>query len=119
MYAGSPVIAVASGGPLETIKDGQTGYLREGTGAAFAEAVRTLVNDPSLKVTMGKAGHEHVKGKFGLAAFAETLEAAVFEAAQAEKGCGCNTSIWTSCFLIVVMAIISLGLGMFRDKILS
>ena len=29
MYCGTPVIAAASGGPLETVVDGETGFLRE------------------------------------------------------------------------------------------
>lgn len=88
MYAGSPVVAVASGGPLETVKDGQTGFLRPGTPEGFAEAIATMVREPRLKETMGRAGHAHVKGRFGLDAFSATLEEAVRQtvAAGGENG---------------------------------
>ncbi len=36
MYAGTPVIAVNSGGPLETVKNEFTGFLREGEVSGLA-----------------------------------------------------------------------------------
>lgn len=77
MYAGSPVIAVASGGPLETIVDQQTGFLCEGNSHRFAYAILHLVKNPELKRAMGRAGHDHVKASFGLEAFAQTLDQAI------------------------------------------
>ena len=79
MYAGSPVLAVASGGPLETVLDGKTGFLCEATGRGFAEAMLRLLRKPESKEEMGRAGHEHVKEKFGLDAFAATLEKAALD----------------------------------------
>lgn len=69
MFAGRPVIAVKSGGPMETVVDGKTGFLCDKTPQAFCDALKKLVNDPSLSATMGKAGHEHVKVTFGLQRF--------------------------------------------------
>lgn len=41
--AGKPVVAVNSGGPVETVVHGETGLLCEPTPAAFAAALRTLL----------------------------------------------------------------------------
>ena len=52
MAAQRPVIACASGGPLESIVDGVTGFLCQPTPAAFAAAASKLLSDragaPSL-----------------------------------------------------------------------
>jgi phosphatidylinositol alpha 1,6-mannosyltransferase len=59
-----PVIAPAAGGPLDLVKDGQTGFLvRPDSGAALAEAVATLAADPVLRAAQGLAGRELVIGK--------------------------------------------------------
>eukprot|EP00541_Cyclophora_tenuis_P000832 CAMPEP_0116551894 /NCGR_PEP_ID=MMETSP0397-20121206/6197_1 /TAXON_ID=216820 /ORGANISM="Cyclophora tenuis, Strain ECT3854" /LENGTH=307 /DNA_ID=CAMNT_0004076809 /DNA_START=58 /DNA_END=981 /DNA_ORIENTATION=+ len=65
MYAGRPVIAVNSGGPKETVLDGVTGFLCEGTPESFSQAIDGLLKTPEKVVEMGRAGHEHVKTKFG------------------------------------------------------
>lgn len=39
--ASKPVVACNSGGPLETVVDSKTGFLREPTAEAWANAVRT------------------------------------------------------------------------------
>jgi alpha-1,3/alpha-1,6-mannosyltransferase len=66
MYAGRPVVAVHSGGPMETIVDGITGWLCEGTPQGFGTALVTLVQHPSQARTMGQAGHAHVSTTFGV-----------------------------------------------------
>ena len=77
MAAARPVIAAASGGPMETVVDGVTGFLRPPTAAAFADALRVLVEDPTLADRMGAAGRARVEERFSLAAFGEGLEAAI------------------------------------------
>ena len=73
MYAGSPVVAVKSGGPKETVIDGVTGMLVEaGTVDGFTEALIRLVEDPHLALRMGQSGHEHVRDNFGLEAFRDS-----------------------------------------------
>lgn len=69
MYAGSSVIAVNSGGPMETVLHEATGMLVEGTSMAFAEALYEMVSDPVRAKKMGMQGHAHVKAKFGLDVF--------------------------------------------------
>lgn len=65
MYAGTPVLAVNSGGPTETVKDGETGFLRDPTAKDFGEALLTLIDDPKRATQMGIAGREHVSKTFG------------------------------------------------------
>jgi len=110
MYAGSPVVAVASGGPLETVQDGQTGFLRPGTASGFADAIARMVRDPGLKETMGRAGHAHVRGCFGLDAFSATLEAAVRQTVEAGAGVGAGTRGWVVVLLLLAV-IVAAALG--------
>ncbi|KAJ3058039.1 Alpha-1,3-mannosyltransferase-like protein [Rhizoclosmatium hyalinum] len=74
MYAGLPVIAVNSGGPLESIIDGVAGYLRNPEPSEFAEALSILVKSPSKKSAIGAAGKKRVLDKFTLDAFTTQLE---------------------------------------------
>jgi alpha-1,3/alpha-1,6-mannosyltransferase len=77
MYAGAPVLAADSGGPLETVRDGTTGFLRPPNPAAFAAVMRALVTDPGLGLALGRAAHRHVVDTFGMEAFAVDLDAAL------------------------------------------
>ena len=64
MLLGTPVIAVNSGGPLETVLHGKTGYLSEPTGEGFAMCMRSLVDNPRRGQEMGKGGRAHVQKTF-------------------------------------------------------
>jgi alpha-1,3/alpha-1,6-mannosyltransferase len=77
MAAGRPVIAVAAGGPLETIRDGVTGFLRSPTPEAFADALATLLDDPERARAFGRAGRSHAARHFSRRAFGDALEAAL------------------------------------------
>ena len=46
MAAHKPVIACNSGGPVETIKDGETGFLCDPTPQKFSLAMAKLIQDP-------------------------------------------------------------------------
>mmetsp|Transcript_26998 Transcript_26998/g.30881 ORF Transcript_26998/g.30881 Transcript_26998/m.30881 type:complete len:519 (-) Transcript_26998:55-1611(-) len=77
MYAGSAVVAGKSGGPMETVIDGQTGILVDmnpgddsiNSPQNLANAIYDLLVDPEKAITMGRKGHDHVKEKFGLNPF--------------------------------------------------
>lgn len=75
MYAGSAVVAGNSGGPIETIINGQTGILvdmKPGDSSSsqnLAGAIRELLENPKRAIKMGRAGHLYVKEKFGLEPF--------------------------------------------------
>ncbi|XP_049586940.1 alpha-1,3/1,6-mannosyltransferase ALG2 [Syngnathus scovelli] len=73
MYCCCPVIAVNSGGPLESVADGETGFLCEPTAEAFSKAMERLVVEPQLRRDMGQAGRKRVQDKFSLQAFSQQL----------------------------------------------
>ena len=73
MYMKCPVIAVASGGPLETVVHELTGYLCEPNASSFSDAMEKFVKDPKLSEKLGKAGHIRVKEKFSFDTYAKTL----------------------------------------------
>lgn len=82
MYAGRPVVAVKSGGPMETVVHGKTGFLCEPTPGAFGDALFELVNDPQRARDMGKKGREHVTTNFGMEAFQTQWSALIKETMQ-------------------------------------
>lgn len=80
MSRGTPVIAINSGGPKETIIDGATGYLCEPTPAAICEKLMILkgMTAPEL-AQMRLQAMEHVRKNFSLEIFGHRLEALIFE----------------------------------------
>lgn len=54
MYAGSPVIARDSGGPRETVEEGETGWRCGEEGGEWAEKVVRLIKERGLKEEMGE-----------------------------------------------------------------
>jgi alpha-1,3/alpha-1,6-mannosyltransferase len=74
MAAGRPVVAAASGGPLETVLDGETGALVAPTADAFAAALVPLVEDRALAARLGRGGRRHA-ARFSRRAFGDALEA--------------------------------------------
>jgi alpha-1,3/alpha-1,6-mannosyltransferase len=82
MAAGRPVIAVKSGGPLETVLDGETGLLCEPTVAAFAAAMVKLILDPAEADRLGRAGRRRAREQFSLASFGRRLEAILLDVAE-------------------------------------
>lgn len=83
MYARLPVVAVKSGGPLESISEGETGFLRPPEPAAWAQAVARLLEDGDLRLKMGEAGRARVTERFSLEAFGRQLDGAVRRLAEA------------------------------------
>ncbi|XP_041097605.1 alpha-1,3/1,6-mannosyltransferase ALG2-like [Polyodon spathula] len=73
MYMRCPVIAVNSGGPLESIADGETGFLCDPQPACFAEAMEKFVKDPGQRQGMGEAGRDRVLKRFSVDSFSERL----------------------------------------------
>ncbi|XP_015710667.1 alpha-1,3/1,6-mannosyltransferase ALG2 [Coturnix japonica] len=73
MYMRCPVIAVNSGGPLESILNNVTGFLCDPLPTQFSEAMEKIVRDPLLKDSMGAAGRVRFMEKFSSEAFSEQL----------------------------------------------
>ena len=55
MYSRCPVIAVNSGGPLESVVDGRTGFLCPPEPAAWAVALRKVILDPKVCMQLQNA----------------------------------------------------------------
>lgn len=81
MSLGVPVVACASGGPLESIEDGVTGILCPKGAPDFAAAMRKLLalkkDNLATWTLMGQKGRERVKRLFSLETFANRLHAIV------------------------------------------
>lgn len=75
MYMRKPVIAVSSGGPLESIKHNKTGLLCASDPLEFANAIHHLLADPKRGKSMGKHGHQRAISLFSIDAFLNCLEA--------------------------------------------
>ena len=74
MAAGLPVVAFSVEGNLETVVDGETGYLLPfGDIRGMAAAVRTLLESPELAAEMGRKGRERVRGNFTAAQTADRV----------------------------------------------
>jgi len=73
MAAGRPVVAVNSGGPIETIGDGETGRLCGPDAAAMGEALSRYVNSLATAREHGLAGRARVQERFSLERFRDLL----------------------------------------------
>ncbi|CAM9660557.1 unnamed protein product [Discosporangium mesarthrocarpum] len=113
MCSGAPVVAVSSGGPLETVVDGSTGFLREASKEAFGEAIKRLVSDPGLQVSMGVAGRKRVEECFSLESFSQALDdifqELVFSQGPLQPGLGLGLGSWEASlalgsFLVAIVA---------------
>lgn len=77
MYAGLPVLAANTGGPLETVTEGDTGWLRDATSTkewteVMAKALSNT-NEADL-ARMARNGKERVEKEFSRHAMGESLE---------------------------------------------
>nr|DAD42889.1 TPA_asm: hypothetical protein HUJ06_001119 [Nelumbo nucifera] len=73
MAAQKPVIACNSGGPVETIKDGITGFLCDPTPREFSLAMFKLINDLQMTESMGREARKHVSEVFSTEVFGKHL----------------------------------------------
>lgn len=77
MLAGTPVLAANTGGPLETVVDGQTGWLRPPDDTAkwteVMDKVLHKMSDKDMK-DMGRAGIKRVKAEFSDFKMAERFD---------------------------------------------
>ena len=74
MACGVPVVATRSGGIVEIVKDGETGYLVErGNAAELAGAIMKLLRDDARRLAMGKAARQRAVEMFTWERVAEEL----------------------------------------------
>ncbi len=75
MACGKAVISTRSGGPEEIIEDGESGYLVPIRGSkALAEALLSLLADPTKREKIGQAARRRIGEKFSLEKQVEALE---------------------------------------------
>lgn len=74
MYCALPVIAVNSGGPLETVKDNKTGYLCPQDPEEFASRMNYLCLNREEAKKMGEQGKRHVTRHFSFKSFSNQLD---------------------------------------------
>ncbi|XP_012538790.1 alpha-1,3/1,6-mannosyltransferase ALG2 isoform X1 [Monomorium pharaonis] len=73
MYMGKPVIAHNSGGPTESIISGETGFLVDLSGEAFASKIAYLIINPNQLENFGRSGQHRFLATFSFAAFSAQL----------------------------------------------
>ena len=76
MATSKPVVATAQGGPLETVVDGETGYLvPPRDAAAMAQAVCRLLDHPAEARAMGEAGRRRAAAEYSIEREVAAVEA--------------------------------------------
>lgn len=75
MMTAKPVIASASGGPIDVIEDGQTGLLvPPADPQALADAVDGILSQPALALAMGRRARQSAIERFDIRATARAVE---------------------------------------------
>ena len=76
MLRAKPIVAVASGGPLESVIDGKTGWLLSPEPTDWADLLRSIVERPEEVARMGSQAREHVV-RFDWSNFVANVDRAV------------------------------------------
>lgn len=108
MYAGTPVLAVNSGGPMETIVDGKTGFLRPPTPQDFGEALLEWIRDPTKATAMGKAGKHHVESHFGTKRLAREFQALLQKCQEHQLQSRPNFVLWANVGVYMTDALVAM-----------
>ncbi|KAI3769347.1 hypothetical protein L6452_00448 [Arctium lappa] len=85
MAAHKPVIACNSGGPVETVKDGETGFLCDPTPQSFSFAMAKFLQDSSLAERMGANARSHVATMFSTKTFGAQLNQHIMDVVTHSK----------------------------------
>jgi glycosyltransferase involved in cell wall biosynthesis len=65
MAAGVPVVATTVGGTVESVQDGETGFLvQRGDKDALVRALESLIDDEALRASFGRAGRQRATDLF-------------------------------------------------------
>lgn len=85
MAAHKPVIACNSGGPLETIKNGVTGFLCDPTPHDFSLDMAKLIQDPQMAKTMGEEARRHIMELFSTKVFGQRLNGFIADVSRSKE----------------------------------
>ncbi|XP_060086414.1 alpha-1,3/1,6-mannosyltransferase ALG2-like [Ylistrum balloti] len=103
MYLRCPVIAVKSGGPLETVGHETTGFLCQQNDKEFAEAMMQFIRNKDLHIKLGEAGRNRVLKLFSFEAFTNQLDSIVGKlSAQSPHRPLTLSLMWTMAFVCVL-----------------
>lgn len=107
-----PVVAVRSGGPMETVLHEVTGFLCDQKVEAFSAAMARFLSDQNLSKAMGKAGRKHVEEKFTITASKVELDRLLVLAASKCESDRVKENLFWTCVCLssvgtVLLAIIS------------
>jgi alpha-1,3/alpha-1,6-mannosyltransferase len=133
MAAFRPVIACASGGPLESVKTSpeheRAGFLCAPEPQAFAEAMMAVVSDAPRARQMGRNGYAHVRSLFSRDVFARDLDSAVASVgdgkgglAAARRARGCRLTLWILSLWPLLLPLLLLALVaavLYRDSVVE
>ncbi|CAN6558285.1 unnamed protein product [Malus baccata var. baccata] len=85
MAAHKPVIACNSGGPVETVKNGETGFLCDCDPREFSLAMAKLIKDPQMAQRMGIEARRHVTESFSTKIFGQHLNQYIADVARTKR----------------------------------
>ncbi|CAL5405952.1 unnamed protein product [Camellia sinensis] len=85
MAAHKPVIACNSGGPVETIKNGVTGFLCGPSPQDFSLAMAKFIQDPQMAERMGLEARQHVTESFSTKIFGQRLNRILVDVARGKR----------------------------------
>jgi glycosyltransferase involved in cell wall biosynthesis len=86
MLAGRPVIAAKAGGPLEIVKDRETGLLVEPSDShALAGAIHELLRNPQLAASLSESAKRDAEERFGLERVLQQWKQCITELAQPKQ----------------------------------
>ncbi|MCS7264501.1 MAG: glycosyltransferase [Armatimonadetes bacterium] len=74
MMAGLPVVVIGEGGIRHFVKDGEVGFVVPQDKIGFANAVRTLLDKPHLRMAMAERARTYAMQTFSLSACIDRLE---------------------------------------------
>ncbi|XP_058202588.1 uncharacterized protein LOC131317023 [Rhododendron vialii] len=85
MAAYKPVIACNSGGPVETIKNGVTGFLHDPSPQELSSAMEKFTRDPQMAERMGSEARQHVVESFSTKIFGQRLNQILLDIARGKE----------------------------------
>jgi len=117
MDGGVPIVAIRSGGPMETIVDNVTGYLVDYTSIdantrdnptvkGFADAIDKVLSNPTQAKEIGQRGRERVDQMFGMETFRKQWLELIIDAQKRgqeryRKGCIAYPSLGWSALRVI------------------
>ena len=77
MARGTPVLAINSGGPIESVKNGLSGYLLEQNEKQWAECMQKFIDDPKIRKKFAEFAQKYAHDEFSLRSMGEKLSKAL------------------------------------------